>query len=143
MLVGETQSTENSVGHGFLLMANSSGDWINYRGLSGSERWGYCTTITITTCKMINIYCFVPLSIPLSAISLAISNDIGGDVLSCITGSLPESASSGGIPYLFIEVDTLQPPPSVLANSTISDGSNSNWLASPSGRMELLIIVFG
>ncbi len=44
MLVGETQSTENSKGHGFLLMANSSGSWTDYRGLPGSERWGHHTS---------------------------------------------------------------------------------------------------
>ncbi len=48
MLVGETQPTESNEGYGFMLMANSSGDWIDYRGLPGSERWGYCATITIT-----------------------------------------------------------------------------------------------
>ncbi len=49
LLVGETrQSPEDSTGRGFLLSADSSGNWVNYRELPGSERWGHHHTITIT-----------------------------------------------------------------------------------------------
>ncbi len=84
---------------------------------------------------------FVPLSTLLSAISLKLSNNHGNDVTSCITGSLPQSEDRGGIPYLFIEVDTLQPPQLVLDKGSKLFGSKSNCSATPSGHMELLLII--
>ncbi len=82
---------------------------------------------------------------PLSVFSLAITINRKGDVLSCITGSLPETSGSGGVPYLFMEVGALQPPLTAAANNTIPNGSNSNsnWSPRMNARMELWVVVIG
>ncbi len=67
MLVGDTQATTIKKGHGFLLMANSSGDWIDYRELSESERWGYSPPVRLAKLIMVAMT---------STITLNFENDI-------------------------------------------------------------------
>ncbi len=74
-----------------------------------------------------------------------------------MTGSLPERPHSGGVPYLFIEVEALQPYPTGLADKNAihnsTNGSN-DWHMQNSGsggkiqprmsnRMELWVVLIG